>query len=314
MTDSLTVGVTGAGGYLGARTARALLQSGHDVVPIDNGFNAAVSEVDGVQILDVDIRDRDRLTATFADVDAVCHLAAYSGLDECDNDPDGAFETNVQGTSTVGWFCRTHEIPLSFAGSVAVYGEPDSFPIRAEDARDPRNRYGWTKAVNEDDIAWLARDTIPAHVMNMANLYGRHTVGETTLTKHNVIEIFATRAANGDPLVVNEPGTQARNWVHVADVADAYVRSVECLVDDDPGASTYLLATDDVYSVVDIAEMVVAATEDHYGRTPAVTHRPNPRDEALAPDFSMDWRPLADDLSWRPEHDVEPTIREMVAA
>lgn len=312
MPETLTVGVTGAGGYLGSRTTAALLDAGHDVVPVDNGLNAAVSTIDGVQIETLDVRDRGAIEAAFDAVDAVCHLAAYSGLDECRDDPDGAFETNVQGTSNVAWFCRKYEIPLSFAGSVAIYGEPDSFPMTVDDERDPMNLYGLTKTINEDDIQWLARDTIPAHIMNMANLYGRHTIGETTLTKRNVIEIFASSAVDDDPLLVNEPGTQARNWVHVADVADAYVRSVETLVDSQPGATSLLLGTDDIQSVEEIAAMVSDATEDARGYRPETERRPNPRTEPLTAEYSMDWEPTAAELGWEPSRSVESTIREMV--
>lgn len=314
MPDALTVGVTGAGGYLGSLTTAALLDAGHDVVPLDNGFNAAVSAVSGHDIPDVDIHDRDALESTFDSVDAVCHLAAVSGLDECTEDPDTAFETNVQGTSNVAWFCRTHDIPLSFAGSVAIYGEPEDLPIRVDDDRNPMNLYGTTKTINEDDIHWIARDAFPAHVLNMANLYGRHTIGDTTLTKRNVIELFASRAVEGEPLIVNEPGTQARNWVHVADVAEAYVASVETLVDADPGAESFLLGTDDVQSVEDIAGYVRDATEAAHGYRPEIQRRENPRDEPLSADYTIEWQPAADALDWQPSRTVEATITEMVQA
>jgi UDP-glucose 4-epimerase len=312
-TKSLTVGVTGAAGYLGSCVTRTLLDAGHDVVPVDDFSAGGVKSVRGRTVEQLDVRDRDAVRRRFQAVDAVIHLAAVSDVEACRDQPERAFDVNVCGTENVAWVCREEEIPLSFAGSVAVFGDPDSFPLYPGVPRDPLNVYGVTKQMNEDDIHTLASRSFPAHVFLMANLFGAHDAGDSGLVrKRTVVDIFVDAALNRDPLTVYEPGTQARNFVHVEDVADAYLQSVEALVDGDEGATTYTLASDQVLSVLDIAELVRDVSGDELGYMPEIERVANPRDEAISEQFAMETEPVADDLGFEPSRTVEESVRRVM--
>jgi UDP-glucose 4-epimerase len=110
---------------------------------------------------------------------------------------------------------------------MAVLGDPESFPITADQSRDPLNWYARTKTLGEQSINTFADGSFPAHLFLKSNLYGQHVVDGITVGKPTVINFFINRAINNETLTVYEPGTQARNFMHVMDVAKAYVQSAE---------------------------------------------------------------------------------------
>lgn len=314
MGESFQVAVTGAGGYIGSRVAADLLIEGHDVVALDNGHAAQVESIEGVDIRDVDVRDRDVLTSAFEGVDAVMHLAAISGVQECSDDPETAFDVNVVGTENVAWFCRQNGVPLVFPCSMAVIGDPVEFPITSDHPRDPLNEYGLTKVMAEEDIGWLARESFAAHVYLKSNLYGSHEVDGVRVGKRTVINIFVERALEREPITVHKPGTQARDFIHVEDVSRAYLRSLQVLLGADDGAETFPVASGECMSVREIAETVQRVVREERGYEPEIEMVENPRDsETAAGDFTVDTTEAREEIGFEAGRDVESAVREMVA-
>lgn len=315
MTETHTIGITGAAGYIGSRVTKNLLEAGHDVVPVDNFYAAKVEQVDGTEILDGDVRDGQVLEAHFEDIDVLLHLAALSGVQECDENADTAFDVNVGGTETVAWFCRKREIPLVFPCSMAIVGEPVELPITADHPRDPVNMYGLTKQMSEDDVHSLARRSFPAHVYMKSNLYGHHEVEGEPIGKRTVINIFVEKALADETLTVHEPGTQARDFVHVKDVARAYEHSIDVLLDGtDDGAVTLPIASGEDMSVLNLATLVQRVTREERGYEPEVEVVENPRgEEAAGSDFSVDTDAARDAIGFEAEHSVEETVRALLA-
>jgi len=280
---SPTIAITGAAGYIGSRVI-VEMQEAHpewELIAIDNQYRGQVDSVGDVEIDHVDVRNRDRLEDALEGVDVVCHLAAVSGVDDCDENADLAYEVNVTGTNNVAWFCRKTGAALAFPFSMAVLGDPQSFPITADQPRDPLNWYGRTKAISERAIEGFADGAFPAHLFLKSNLYGEHEVDGTTVRKPTVINFFVDRALAGEPLTVYEPGTQARNFIHVIDVARVYVRSTERLLKqlerDVTGTETYEIAGEEDMSVMAVAEVVRDAAEDDLNRAIDIRLVENPR-------------------------------------
>jgi nucleoside-diphosphate-sugar epimerase len=316
---SVHVAVTGAAGYIGSRVVHDL-QAEHpdwEITALDNYYLGQVRSVGDVNVEHVDVRNRDRLEDALAGADIVMHLAAISGVDDCEANQDLAYGVNVQGTSNVAWFCRKTGAALVFPFSMAVLGDPETFPITVDLPRDPMNWYGRTKLLCEHAITDLADGAFPAHMYLKSNLYGEHEVDGTTVSKGTVTNFFVSRALSGETLTVYEPGTQARNYIHVKDVARAYVRSAERLqeqlVAGETGVEKYEIASDEDPSVMELAELVqeLAAKQ---GIDADVELIENPRgNETLVDSFAVDTSKAAETLGWQAEHTVEESVRELLS-
>jgi nucleoside-diphosphate-sugar epimerase len=314
-----TIAITGAAGYIGSRVVADITNTHPDweVRGFDNFYVGALREVAGIDITHLDVRDRSRLEDALSGADVVMHLAAVSGVDDCASNPDLAYEVNVQGTANVAWWCRKDGAGLVFPFSVGVIGDPREYPITVSHPRDPLNWYTRTKLLNERAIETLAEGAFPAHLFMKGNLYGHHDVDGREISKSTVINFFLDRALAGDPLTVYEPGTQSRNYVHVKDVAEAYVRSAERLVESldngETGARAYEIASDEDPSVMTVAELVREIVADEHGEGVDVTLVENPRTaETLVDDFEIDTSRVRDELGWEATRSIEGTIRELV--
>ena len=318
-TDPPTVAVTGAAGYIGSRAIVEFREAHPDweIVAVDNQYRGQVDSVGDVEIAHVDVRNRDRLENALAGTDVVCHLAAISGVDDCELNADLAYEVNVTGTNNVAWFCRKTGAALAFPFSMAVLGDPKSFPITADQPRDPLNWYGRTKLLGERAIETFADGAFPAHRFLKSNLYGKHVVDGTEVSKPTVINFFVNRALAGETLTVYEPGTQARNFVHVKDVARVYVRSAERLLEQlergETGTETYEVASEEDLSVMRVAEIVREVAREERGIDVDIKLVENPRSaETMVEEFGVDTSGAREKLGWERKESVRRSISRLL--
>jgi nucleoside-diphosphate-sugar epimerase len=319
-TELPHIAVTGAAGFIGSRVVADLRRAHPDweLTALDNFYLGEVREIEGVSVDHVDIRHRDALEATIGDADVVLHLAAISGVDDCDAHPDLAYEVNVVGTSHVAYTCAKTGAGLAFPFSMAVLGDPETFPITTTLPRDPLNWYGETKVLGERTIETLAADTFPATQFMISNLYGQHQLNDRTVSKNTVINFFVDRARAGERLTVYAPGSQARNFVHVKDVATAFRQAAERLLKrregGDTGAQAYTVASDEAPSIQAVAETVQQVARETHDIDVPVEIVENPRSgETLVEEFTVDTTAIEKALGWQPEESVQASIRELLA-
>ncbi|NIT61431.1 MAG: NAD-dependent epimerase/dehydratase family protein, partial [Aliifodinibius sp.] len=163
----------------------------------------------------------DFLDACDYKVDAVIHLAAISGVKECEDAPEQAIYTNVMGTLKTIQSCQARGIPVWLASSFA--------------AIQPENLYGYTKAMAE----YLTMKYDLGFVFVISNVYG----GINFDRKTSVIASWMRRNEKGLPILVHGDGTQERDFIHVQDVARSMVDQIQVQLEGGPSYKKYYLCS-----------------------------------------------------------------------
>ena len=240
----MAVLVTGGAGYIGSHTVYELIGQGYDVAVADNLSTGHIEAVhEKARFYNGDIRDRAFLGELFRKeaVDGVIHFAASSLVGESMADPLKYYNNNMYGTMVLLETMAGNGIDkIVFSSSAAVYGEPETVPIREEDAAAPLNTYGETKLAMERMMKW----TSAAHglryvALRYFNACGAHVsgcIGEDHCPETHLIPIIL-QAASGRREYVSvfgndydtPDGTCIRDYVHVTDLARAHVLALEYL-------------------------------------------------------------------------------------
>lgn len=260
--------VPGGAGYIGSHTVYALIQKGYEVVVADNlekGHRAAVHP--RAEFVKGDIRDRAFTDALFEkyDIDCVIHFAAYSLVGESVSDPLKYYNNNVGGMMCLLASMAAHGVKkIVFSSSAAVYGEPESVPIREEAETRPTSPYGASKLTMEQMMAWCGR----AYGMRYASLryfnacgaLAGGVIGEDHAPEtHLIPNVLRAVTGEGPALQVfgndypTRDGTCVRDYIHVSDLARAHVKAAEYLIGG--GASEIMnLGSGEGFTVKEILE------------------------------------------------------------
>jgi UDP-arabinose 4-epimerase len=312
-----TVLVTGGAGYVGSHCCKALSDAGYRPVVVDNLATGHRDLVRWGDLVEGDTTDAGLLARVIAETSpaAVIHLAARSLVSESMRRPDLYWETNVAGTLTLLRAMRDAGVQhLVFSSSAAVYGEPASTPIGEGDRKDPINPYGASKLACEQMMdgfdAAYGIASVRLRYFNAAGADPEGEIGEdhdpethlvplvldAALGRREAVQIFGTDYPTPD-------GTAIRDYIHVADLADAHVKALRHLL---AGGATQALnlGTGQGASVRE----VVAAAEQVVGRPiPQVVA---PRREGDPPVLTADPTRANELLGWQPRY---PGLAEMVA-
>lgn len=242
-----TILVTGGAGYIGSHAVLALMKAGYEVIVLDNlsyGHRELVEEVLRVKLIVGDICDRTLLDQIFTtyEITAVMHFAAYIAVGESVIAPAKYYHNNVAGTLTLLTAMVAAKVnKFVFSSTCALYGIPQSIPLVEEHPIDPISPYATTKWMVEQILADFKQAyglrSVSFRYFNAAGadptgLLGEDHTPEThliplvlfaALQKVASISIFGTDYETRD-------GTCIRDYIHVADLAQAHVLGLEYLI------------------------------------------------------------------------------------
>jgi UDP-glucose 4-epimerase len=296
--------VTGAFGFIGTAVGRRLALAGHDVVAVTSRpLDEVTAPLFPGQILRADLRDQAsvRAAVTGAEVDAVCHLAGLGKVRESFDHPEEYQAVNASGTKAL-IDALTAGTRFVLASSVAVYGVPERQPVAEDAPLRPTSPYGESKVAAERAVANAADGgqlgAVSLRIFNAAGAVAG--VADTNLSR--VIPKALAVAAGDAPCVeVNGDGSAVRDFVHVADVAEAFLRALE------NGCQRGTVATCNVGATAASVTEILAVAEEVTGRPIPVTRNP-PRNEP--PLLISDHSRIGDELGWAP---ARSALREIVA-
>ena len=323
----MTILVTGGAGYIGSHTAVELLQSGYDIVIVDNFCNSHPEVLNRIQSLtgktpafyEADVRDAAALTHIFQrhEIKSVIHFAGLKAVGESTRLPLKYYQNNIAATLTLCEVMQQHDVfDLVFSSSATVYGDPHAVPINESFPLSATNPYGRSKLMVEE----ILRDVSKADprwgivLLRYFNPVGAHasgSMGEDPNGIPNNLLPFISQVAIGrlPQLSVfgndypTPDGTGVRDYIHVVDLAIGHIKAIE-RIKRERGVLTYNLGTGQGYSVLEM----INAFEQASGKQIAyqiVARRPGDIAECWA-----DPAYAANDLGWKAERGLRDMMQD----
>jgi UDP-glucose 4-epimerase len=220
--------VTGGAGFIGSNLTRALVQSGHSVVVLDDLSAGSVDNLRGLEVkfLEGDVRDPEKVGDAVNGCNWVFHLAAVVSVTHSLEDPMGCYRTNLEGSLQILEAARLQAVEkVILSSSCAVYGDREG-PVSEEMAAQPMSPYASSKLAMESAAAVYSRSyNVSTLCLRYFNVYGP---GQSTSSDYAaVIPVFLEGLLAGESITVDGNGMQKRDFVYVDDVVRANLLAAE---------------------------------------------------------------------------------------
>ncbi len=248
--------VTGGTGYIGSHTVVELIESGFEVVILDNLSNSNIDVLDGIkkitgikpEFYKVDLADSsetDKISDVLKNADGIIHFAAYKAVGESVKYPLKYYKNNLNSLINILENMQKYSVKnLIFSSSCTVYGQPKELPVTEQSpilkADSP---YGNTKQISEEIISDTIKtsEKLKAISLRYFNPIGAHEsaeIGELPLGVPDNLIPYITQTAAGirEQLSIfgsdyNTPdGTAIRDYIHVSDLAKAHIAALKRLI------------------------------------------------------------------------------------
>jgi UDP-glucose 4-epimerase len=332
--------VTGGAGYIGSHAVRALRRAGHEPVVLDNlvyGHADIVEKTLAVPLVLGQVGDREVLEPLLRGrhpalegtslegkpIEAVLHFAAYAYVGESVSDPAKYYRNNLGDTLTLleALVASERPLPIVFSSTCATYGIPQQVPITEDHPQAPINPYGRSKWMVEQLLTdFAAAYGLPSVIFRYFNAAGADPDGDLgedhDPETHLIPRVLDTMSGREPYLQIfgddypTPDGTCIRDYIHVADLADAHVLGLERMLrlrerdEAERKPLIYNLGNGTGYSVQQVIETAKAVT----GRG-LLAHVARRR-EGDPPQLVAGATKAHQELGWRPRFPELTTIIE----
>ena len=269
--------VTGGLGFIGSHTCVELLNSGYEVVIVDNLSNSSIDVLEKIEEItskrpkfyDIDVCDKEEVKKVFRvnKIDAVIHFAGYKAVGESVREPLKYYRNNLDSTLTLLEVMKKENCHnFVFSSSATVYGNPKELPIKEDFPLSTTNPYGTTKLMIERILADLSKadKEMSIIVLRYFNPIGAHKsglLGENPRGIPNNLMPYIVRVATKELEMLSvfgndydtHDGTGVRDYIHVVDLAKGHIKALEKCVRF-KGIEYYNLGTGTGYSVLDLVK------------------------------------------------------------
>ncbi|AJP12459.1 TPA: UDP-glucose 4-epimerase GalE [Clostridioides difficile] len=273
----MAVLVAGGAGYIGSHTAIELLESGYEVVIVDNLSNSNSIVVDRIKELskkpvkfyNIDIRNKDEMHIVFKEnnIESIIHFAALKAVGESVEKPIEYYSNNLISTLNLFELMREYGVKkFVFSSSATVYGDPHTCPILEDFPLSVTNPYGRTKLMIEQMLVDISKadKSLDIALLRYFNPVGAHKSGRIGEEPNGVpsnLMPYITKIAVGKLKELSvygndyptHDGTGVRDYIHVLDLAAGHVKALQKL-EENPGLVVYNLGTGKGYSVLDLVK------------------------------------------------------------
>ena len=272
----MAVLLPGGAGYIGSHTAVELLNSGKEIVIIDNFSNSKAEVLEKIKKItgkdfkfyEMDYRDKEKLEKVFTenDIEAVLNFAGYKAVGESVQKPIEYYDNNINGALALLEVMKKHNVKkFIFSSSATVYGDPEVIPITEEcKTGGTTNPYGTTKLFIERILqdVYVADNEFSIALLRYFNPIGAHEsglIGEDPNDIPNNLMPYITGVASGKLEILSvfgndyptKDGTGVRDYIHVVDLAKGHLKAL-AKIRQEAGVKIYNLGTGHGYSVLDL--------------------------------------------------------------
>lgn len=306
--------VTGGAGYIGSHTCKTLHQSGYIPVVMDDLSSGSKEFVKWGPLEEGNILDKDWIFSVFDKYHpkAVMHFAAKISVDESINDPLSYYHVNFSGSLNLLDAIRHFKVKIFiFSSSCSVYGNPINIPVDETHPLNPLCPYARTKLFFEEAL----KDCSKAYGFNYGILRYFNAAGcdkdmESGFTKDNksFISIATKASLERKPLNIfgndydTRDGTCIRDFIHVADLADAHVLTLNHIIKKNESLLLNL-GSEKGYSIKEVVQELQKISENYLG----VLYGPK-RDGDIVT-MIADSTKAKNTLNWTAQHNLEDILQ-----
>lgn len=225
--------VTGGAGYIGTALVKALCDSGHAVVVVDNLSNGRREKVDErAKFFELDLKDMEKLDRIFSENNmiAVVHLAAYTDVVESMTDREKYID-NITGTKNLVGIMAKHGVKkMIFSSSAAVYGDAEKIPVDETASLKPLSFYAKTKIECEEIIKENISEHIIFRYFNVAGDYGLKFQKENDAVFSSLVRALSSKEKEftiyGKDYRTKD-GTCVRDYIDIRDLVRAHMLAID---------------------------------------------------------------------------------------
>ena len=308
--------VVGGAGYIGSHVVKALRDSGKSPVVFDN-LSSGLQEnlLPEIPLILGDTLFPEQLKPAMSGVDSIIHMAALKAAGESMTEPEKYAKNNISGTVNLLNAATAAKVKyFVFSSSAAVYGEPQYLPLDEKHPTKPLNFYGYTKLIIENLLCWYSQlRGMRFSSLRYFNAAGYDVDGElnglehepnnllpivleTIMGRREQVEVFGTDYDTRD-------GSCIRDYIHVSDLADAHLRAIDYLKNENQDLLVNL-GTSTGLSVLEIMKIAREVSGAEFKYTLGPRRAGDPAVVLAKADLA------AELLGWRAKHSDAQTLLE----
>ena len=303
--------VTGGAGFIGSHLCKKLLDSGSEVLCLDNFYNGSLNNIRGLfnyqtfHFVEGSVLNQESMKELSSGCDHIFHLAAQIHVEKSIIRPTETMDINLNGTKNLLDICTQNKnISMTLASSAEVYGE--GFHSE-KSALNPQSPYAASKVAAEGlCVAYNHTYGTDVRVVRNFNTYGPK---QRSSGYGSVISIFIQRALSNKPLIIYGDGLQTRDYQYIEDAVGGYVVAEKI-----PAGEIVNTGFGEDHKIIDIARMIIDLTNSnssivHADPRPGEVMKLRSNIDKISefghtPNFSLE-KGLSDFIAWTVKYDLE---------
>ena len=307
--------VLGGAGYIGSHTTAKLKDEGFTPIVMDNLSSGDKNIINGVKLykLDINKKNLEFILAKEGLIDGIIHFAGLIQVKESMQNPSLYIQNNICISTQILDFMKDNQIKnIVFSSSAAVYGNPETIPIKETAKKDPINVYGLTKYTFErilefyDEIFGIK--SVSLRYFNAAGASQKYNIGEAHKIETHLIPLMIKNVLENKEFIVygdtyeTSDGSCIRDYIHVDDLANAHILSIKYL-EDKHKSNVFNLGLNNGYSIFEIIKKLEEVTGKKVNYKIGDKREGDP--SILIADFSK----AKNELSWEPKQSIEDILK-----